>query len=57
MYKYREHTCVNPTYRHDDFEDMYRCNLCGYFWYPEEIGKELDANPGHARIGQEQLNG
>jgi hypothetical protein len=56
MYKYRKHTCENPSYHHDDFEDMYRCNLCGYFWYPEEIGKKPDENAGHMKIGSSDGN-
>ena len=46
------HSCVDPTYHHDTFEDMYRCNVCDLFFYPSEIGKSDDPNAGYKSIGK-----
>ena len=38
--------CGNHMFSYDDFEDMYCCNKCDTFLYPEDIGRERNEHAG-----------
>lgn len=35
---------------HDKFEDMYRCDGCSHFWYPEELNTDPDPDAGFMKL-------
>lgn len=43
-------TC-GSTLTHDTWEDMFSCQRCRVFYYPEEVGRVTDESAGIFKIG------
>lgn len=49
--------CGKNSFHYDAFEDMYRCNVCEVFYYPEEIGAKTNRNAPIFNMGSSPTAG